>query len=458
MALDTRKPVLQTVGKYDLFEKIAEGGMGTVYKARDTSNGQTVAIKIVPPKVAKNPVLMKRFEQEYSAAASLDHPNIVRALDFSGEGSNPFLVMEFVDGESLGQRIERDGRIPESEAILLIGQVAQALHKAHRQGLIHRDVKPDNVLVTSDGTAKLADLGLAKELETDLNLTRTGRGLGTPHFMAPEQFRNAKNADERCDIYSLAATLYNMVTGELPFKSAGPLDAWMKKINNELVPARQLVPTLSERVDWALKRAMSVESDHRPASCREFIEDLTGHSTRKITPSTELAVQDVWYLFYTDDDNVTRTVKGTLQGIRRSLKEGVLGDASNVRAARAKSGPFEVLRKHPEFRDLVLTLQGVTPTRVLATSEAAAKVASLLGASAINQGGPDAAAPRPAVPEIPRTRANSRATPAVPLRIGPYVRIGARASSNDWWKWATLLFCALGLAAAGYFVLPILNR
>ena len=142
--------------------------------------------------------------------------------------------MEFVEGESLGQKLERDGRMPEAEAIRIIAQVAQGLHRAHKQGLVHRDVKPDNILVTPDGMAKLADLGLVKETETDLNLTKTGRGLGTPHFMAPEQFRNAKNADIRCDIYSLGATLYMMVTGELPFRSNGPLDAWMKKIQNDL--------------------------------------------------------------------------------------------------------------------------------------------------------------------------------------------------------------------------------
>src|SRR5207253_678574 len=157
----------------------------------------------------------------------------------------------------------------------------QGLHKAHKLGLIHRDVKPDNILLTPGGQVKLVDLGLVKEIEADLNLTRTNRGLGTPHFMAPEQFRNAKNADSRCDIYSLGATLYHMVTGELPFKSSGPLEAWMKKINNELVPARDLVPDITERVDWALRRAMSVDKDDRPGSCREFVEDLTGHSTRK---------------------------------------------------------------------------------------------------------------------------------------------------------------------------------
>src|SRR5207247_10730464 len=127
----------------------------------------------------------------------------------------------------------------------------------HKQGTIHRDVKPDNILITPDGQAKLTDLGLVKDMDGDVNLTRTGRGLGTPHFMSPEQFRNAKKADTRCDIYSLGATLYMMVTGELPFKACGPVEAWMKKINNDLPPPRERIGDLSERVDWAIRRAMS---------------------------------------------------------------------------------------------------------------------------------------------------------------------------------------------------------
>lgn len=345
----------KSVGPYDLLEKIAEGGMGAIYRGRHRESGQIVAIKIMAPHLAQNPLLLKRFEQEFRAASRLDHPNIVRALDYSDNGNMPYLVMEFVEGESLGQKLEREGQMNENDAIRIIAQVAQGLHRAHKQNLIHRDVKPDNVLVSTEGTAKLADLGLVKETETDLNLTKTGRGLGTPHFMAPEQFRNAKNADIRCDIYSLGATLYQMVTGELPFRSNGPLDAWMKKIHNELTPPRQLVPGLSERVDWAIRRAMSADPEKRPTSCREFIEDLTGHSTRRL-PSVDSTVppQDLWYLVYKDETDMTHTVKGTMSAVRRSLKEGLLGDAANVRAARTKAGPFESLRSHPEFRDLVV--------------------------------------------------------------------------------------------------------
>src|SRR5436305_631497 len=186
-----------------------------------------------------------------------------------------------------------------AEAVRAIAQVCQGLHRAHKQGLVHRDVKPDNVMLTRDGVAKLTDLGLVKDAAEELNLTRTGRGLGTPHFMAPEQFRDAKNADIRCDVYSVGATMYMMVTGVMPFEGTGPLDCWMKKIRNDFVPPKQLVPELSERTNWAILRAMSAEPDARPSTCREFVEDLLGQSTR--APSAVPAAgerTDLWYLVY----------------------------------------------------------------------------------------------------------------------------------------------------------------
>jgi serine/threonine protein kinase len=438
MAVDTSKPTEQAIGNYELLEKIAEGGMGAIFKARHRETGQTVAIKIMPQHTASNQVLLKRFEQEFRAASRLNHPNIIRALDYGDNGSTPYLVMEFVDGESLGQKIERDGKLPEADAIRLIAQVAQGLHRAHKQGLIHRDVKPDNILITTDGQAKLADLGLVKEIDADLNLTRTGRGLGTPHFMAPEQFRDAKNADVRCDIYSLGATLYMMVTGVLPFRSTGPLDAWMKKIQNELTPPRQVVPTLSERVDWAIRRAMSANPDMRPATCREFVEDLTGHSTRRVTGGEAGGSQDVWYLKYQDDQGQSHIVKGTAAAIRRSLKEGLIGDAGNLTAAREKAGPFEPLRSYPEFRDLVITPEAVSPAKF----KSSATVPGVRGA--VNK---DDTKHEPAVatatnpdevqaPDAPHFDLQ----PPAPLRTG------------EWWKIALLVVVALGTALLGFFL------
>ncbi len=453
MGLDLSRAAMQSVGNYDLLEKVAEGGMGAIWRGRNRATGEIVAVKIMPSHMASNPVLLKRFEQEFRAASRLDHPNIVRAIDYGESGNTPYLVMEFVEGESLGQRIERGGAIAEPEAIRIIAQVAQGLHRAHKQNLVHRDVKPDNILVTPEGVAKLADLGLVKETDTDLNLTKTGRGLGTPHFMAPEQFRDAKNADPRCDIYSLGATLYQMVTGELPFRSSGPLEAWMKKVQNDLTPPRKIVPGLSERLDWAIRRAMAVQPDHRPTTCREFVEDLTGHSTRRVpTIAADPTAGELWYLVYVDESGEKHTVKGGTTAIRRSLKEGLLGDAANVLAARTKVGPFEALQAYPEFRDLVIAAvlpgeqDGAAPPASPSTpTPLPAAVSSAAARTKSNRREPTM--PPPSRP-MPSTQSPAPA-PHIDLDTGP-----RPPAAWEWLKWLLLIAVALASAAAAYYLLP----
>ncbi|MBM3993258.1 MAG: serine/threonine protein kinase [Planctomycetes bacterium] len=463
MPVENPNAIAQAIGNYDLVEKIAEGGMGTVYRGRNRLTGEIVAVKVVPQHLLSNPVVLKRFEQEYFVARAIDHPNIVKALDFGREGETRYLVMEYVEGESLGQKIEREGKLPETEAIRIITLVALGLQKAHKQGLVHRDVKPDNILITPDGSVKLTDLGLVKEVEADLNLTRTGRGLGTPHFMSPEQFRNAKKADARCDIYSLGATLYMMVTGELPFKSNGPLDAWMKKINNEIDPPRQLNPELSERTDWAIRRAISPDPAHRPESCREFVEDLTGQSTQMSAVSPTLA--DVgtpyWYMVYTDDIGVVHTVKGTAKGIRRSFKEGLLGDAENIRVALTKSGPFESLKTFPEFRDLVVDPSSVpTPLKKSDPKTVAPPVKPLRSLPA-KESIQDAPAPTDSAVLSTTTLmpavTQAAAKPAPPAQPTIALPTNGSAFGDDFFKWLLLgiLFVAVGVSAT--YLLPYLR-
>jgi serine/threonine protein kinase len=355
MTLDTSQP--SQLGNYDVLSKIADGGMGSVYKARNRNTNEIVAIKVIASTTAKNPVLLQRFEREFQAAKVLDHPNVVRAIEYCGTGPHPFLVMEYVDGESVGQRSERMGVIPEAEAVRIIAQVCDGLQRAHKQGLVHRDVKPDNILINQEGVAKLTDMGLVKEVDGDMNLTKTGRGLGTPHYMAPEQFRNAKGVDVRGDIYSLGATLYSMVTGTVPFDNVSPLDCWMKKIRNDFPPPKDLNPEISDRVDWAIRRAMSAEPNQRPSSCREFLEDLTGQS-RNATPTNMQAptksVSDIWYMVYRDEFGTAHTVKGATDGIRKALSDSLLGDVGAVLVSRSKTGPFTSVGSVPEFRDLVV--------------------------------------------------------------------------------------------------------
>lgn len=356
-------------GPYELIAKVAEGGMGIVYKARSSATGLVVAIKIMRERSRMNPVMLKRFEQEFRTASSVEHPNLVKAIDFGDDKGVPYLVMEFVEGATLSRLVDRDGPLPEAEAVRLVGLVAQGLHRAHKKGIVHRDVKPDNIIVTPEGQAKLTDMGLVKDLGADLNLTRTGGGLGTTHYMAPEQFRNARLADARSDIYGLAATLYAILLGEPPFQGLGPLDTWMKKVHDEFPSPRERNPAISERVDWAIRRGMRGDPAARPATCREFVEDLLGRSTRPSERvNTAPGEPEIWYLRYTDDTGKACLVKGSRGAVRRSLREGLLGDARHVSGSRAKSGPFKVLAQWPEFRDLSLA------TRVETSPAPAAEV------------------------------------------------------------------------------------
>jgi serine/threonine protein kinase len=279
MELKVARSRLPELRDYEVLEQIAAGSMATVYRGRQRDSGAPVAIKILLPAVAVNPVLLERFQQEFRAGSTLKHPNIVRTLDCGQVGPTLYLVTEFVEGQDLWQRIENAGRLPEAEAVDLIAQAARGLHELHKHGILHRDVKPDNILITADGRAKLADLGLIKDLEGNLQLTQTRTGLGTPNFIAPEQFTEARQAGVRCDIYALGATLYMAVTGELPFAGRSLATTLKKKLNNDLVPPRQLVPELSRRVEWTIRRAVQADPQRRYASCLEFIQALTGEDT-----------------------------------------------------------------------------------------------------------------------------------------------------------------------------------
>jgi serine/threonine protein kinase len=270
------RAALARAGPYEVVARIGDGGMATVYKGVNPSTGAVVAIKVLSPESAANPVVIERFKQEYRAARTLRHPHLVQGLDFGEEGSVPYMVMEYVDGEDLATRIERLGKLPEAEAVRLITQVAEAVQQAHDNQIIHRDIKPSNILVSRDGVAKLTDLGLVKDYGSTLDLTRPLVGMGTPHFMAPEQFGDAKHADARCDVYSLGATLYTAVTGELPFRARSNLHILKKKLKNDLPAPRQVNPRLSLHVDLAIRRALRAEATERQPSCKEFIASLAG--------------------------------------------------------------------------------------------------------------------------------------------------------------------------------------
>jgi serine/threonine protein kinase len=264
------------IGDYEILGKIGDGGTATVYKARHAGTGELVAVKLASEQTAGDPVRRKRFEQEFHVTRNLDHPNLVRPLRLGRADGVPYLVLELLEGQSLGERIEARGRLPEADAVRIIVEVAGVLEAAHKMRVLHRDIKPDNILLTADGTAKLTDLGLAKDAEAAFDLTRPMTGLGTPNFMAPEQFRDARHADSRCDVYGLGATLYMAVTGELPFQARYPIDVFQKKLDGDLTPPRKVVKGLSAELERVILRAMDVNPRKRHASCQELIDDLTG--------------------------------------------------------------------------------------------------------------------------------------------------------------------------------------
>ena len=249
--------------------------MATVYRGRKLSTGQIVALKVMEAASASNPVMVKRFEQEFRAAARLRHPNIVQGYDFGMEDGQPYLVMEYVNGPTLGRLIADQGPLPQDEALRIMRQIADALQSAHDRNLIHRDVKPENILLAADGQAKLADLGLMKDLLGAEQLTRTRTCLGTIAFVAPEQYEDAKRADVRSDIYGLGATLYHALTGVVPFQGRRNLQILRKKLLNDFPPPSSIVPTISPAVDAAVRKALNASPDKRQASCQEFIDSLS---------------------------------------------------------------------------------------------------------------------------------------------------------------------------------------
>jgi len=341
------------VGGYTLLEEVGRGGMGSVYKAT-APDGSTVAVKLLAAHLNSNPVLLKRFQQEARLAKRLSHPSLVKAIELGEHEGEHFFAMEFVEGESVGARVRRDRRFSEKEALEISIAVGEALASAHSQGLIHRDVKPDNIMLTPAGQVKLADMGLAKDTTgEDLNLTKTGRGLGTPHFMAPEQFKEAKTVDVRCDVYSLGATLYTMVTGQLPFQANNPLDAFIKKSQNDYVPPEKVSPDLSSKVVKAIKTAMEASPKRRPQTMDEFVAVLK----TALGPSKS---RDVWYVIYQDANGEKKKVKGAQAMVAALLRSRKL--SPDAVASRDKNGEFLPIYDFPEFAELIPTAATPAPS------------------------------------------------------------------------------------------------
>lgn len=265
----------QKIPGYKILGKLGAGAMATVFKAKQLSLDRTVAIKVLPRKFSVNQQFIERFYAEGRAAAQLNHPNIVQAFDVGKAGDYHYFVMEFVDGRTVYDDIVKHKRYSEAEAIDLAIQTAEALQHAHERGLIHRDVKPKNIMINRDNVAKLADMGLARAIsDKEAAEAEAGKAFGTPYYISPEQIRGEKAIGPPADIYSLGATLYHMVTGNVPFDGKNPSAVMHKHLKADLVAPDHVNPKLSAGVSEVIETMMSKDPAKRYQNCQDLLVDL----------------------------------------------------------------------------------------------------------------------------------------------------------------------------------------
>jgi serine/threonine-protein kinase len=260
-------------GRYRLEAKLGSGGMSTVYLARDETLDRPVAVKVMHREMSEQADQLERFRQEARAVAKISHPNVVSVIDAGEDGGHPYIVFEYVEGETLKQRISRLGALDIQEAIAYAIEIARGLSVAHGRNLVHRDIKPQNVLIDDEGRAKLTDFGISRQLEQD-GMTATGRVLGTTDYVAPEQAMG-RGADIRSDIYSLGVVLYEMLVGQVPFHAESQVGVAMKHVNEELPDVQRRRPEVSAAVALVVERSTAKDPEERYQRVSEMIDDLS---------------------------------------------------------------------------------------------------------------------------------------------------------------------------------------
>ncbi len=290
---------MRRLGEYRILRRLGEGGMGAVYLAYHEATDRQVALKVLSEQMANTQGYIDRFYREARSGSLLNHPSIVRGL---GVGQDPaskkhYLVLEYVDGPSAHALIEQFGRLSIGDAVHIALDIARALEHAHSRNIIHRDIKPDNILITRAGVAKLTDFGLAKRTDEASHLTAARQGFGTPFYMPYEQAVNAKHADGRGDLYALGATLYHLLTGEVPFKGETPLEIVEAKDKGDFLPASHFNAEVPRALDQILLRMMARKPRDRYQTASELIVDLERSRLAARVPSfvdAELALKDPW--------------------------------------------------------------------------------------------------------------------------------------------------------------------
>tara|TARA_R110002095_G_scaffold158832_3_gene137701 strand:- start:2923 stop:4389 length:1467 start_codon:yes stop_codon:yes gene_type:complete len=383
------------LGEFRLKRKLGAGGMGDVYLAEQESLDRKVAVKTLKKKFANDPNFVERFYREAKAMAKLDHPNVVRCYAVGEDHGFHYVAIEYIDGKSMQDWMNDLKKLSVGDATFIILACLDALSHAHESNLIHRDIKPDNILVTSKGVVKVADLGLAKATDEDNSMTQSGTGLGTPLYMPPEQARNAKHVDHRTDIYALGGTFYNFLTGKFPFTGDSALELIMAKESGKFEPVRKLNPEVPEKLDLLIEKMMAKNPDHRFNNCAEIMALLenmdlespslsfidsgetaggsrvrrkggskvssvtspkrsSGHeinsakdAAQSASKTKDVVEKRVWFIQHQNAAGKTMVSKMTVAQIKQGVKAGVINTSAKVK--RAAEGQFISLAQCPEF-------------------------------------------------------------------------------------------------------------
>ena len=263
----------RTFGAYEVLEELGSGGMGRVYRAKNVTLERIVALKTLSSLLSTDQGFVQRFLKEARVAARLNHPNIVQIYDFGCVENTHYIAMEYVDGQPLRRQLAM-GRFSERDALVVARETVRGLAVAHAQGIVHRDIKPDNLMLTMNGEVKIVDLGIAKRLDEDQAQTQTGQAIGTPHYISPEQIKGQRDIDGRADIYSLGATLYHLVTGRAPYKGTSGALVMSMHLTAPLPDPREFEPSISEGLCRVLRKMMAKDREERYRDMIALDQDL----------------------------------------------------------------------------------------------------------------------------------------------------------------------------------------
>jgi serine/threonine-protein kinase len=389
---------LRHLGGNRLLRRLGEGGMGTVYLAYNEAEGSQVAIKVLADRLASNPAYVDRFLREAKNGTRLDHPNIVHcfAAGRDEHSGKHYIVMEYVDGPSARAVLDRTGPIAVGKALRLTLEIARALQYVHGHDFVHRDIKPDNILINSAGSAKLADLGLAKCIADASQLTGQKQGFGTPYYMPCEQAVDATNADARCDIYALGATLYHLITGEVPFPGETHVQVAERKLAGVFRPASSVNPKVPRALDRVLAKMLARNPEDRFQTAADLVAALErtglaqdggetsenadiGQSAQTTNGSSNEQTQldlarpsfnatppngtsDAWFIRTREANGEWTVVRATVSQLIQQLRTGELDRSAEV--SREFHGDFRPIAGHPAFKDMSLTPPPKAPPAV----------------------------------------------------------------------------------------------